>query len=192
MNQKTFKIGDFITFGGAIVSGVRKVELHETTIAADNKKLTFDGSYYTAVVSKPSGKDVVKGMMLGADFYMLLCYENLIGKMEQGLIPPKELLIEQPEPPLCRFWTEPAHACCSNRQLVKERLELLNLPSPLGDWQRPLCVSLNPRSETTDYFRPGLGLCELEFNKLKNSDMFYNSLTILLAGQEPNDYVFEG
>ena len=41
--------------------------------------------------------------VLGADFYMLLCYENLSGKMEQGLIPPKERLIEQPEPPFGPF-----------------------------------------------------------------------------------------
>ena len=83
MKMKTFKIGDFITFGGAIVSDVRKVELHETLTASDGRKLDFDGSYYAADVPKPGGGDAVKGMMLGADFYMLLCYENLSGKMEQ-------------------------------------------------------------------------------------------------------------
>ena len=104
------------------MSDVRKVELHETLTASDGRKLDFDGSYYAADVLKPGGGDAVKGMMLGADFYMLLCYENLSGKMEQGLIPPKERLIEQPEPPLCRFWSEPANACYRNRQLVKDRL----------------------------------------------------------------------
>lgn len=103
MKMKTFKIGDFITFGGAIVSDVRKIELHETLTASGGRRLNFDGSYYAADVPEPGGGDAVKGMMLGADFYMLLCYENLSGKMEQGLIPPKERLIEQPEPPLCRF-----------------------------------------------------------------------------------------
>ena len=181
MKMKTFKIGDFITFGGAIVSDVRKVELHETLTVSDGRKLDFDGSYYAADVPKPGGGNAVKGMMLGADFYMLLCYENLSGKMEQGLIPPKERLIEQPEPPLCRFWSEPANACYRNRQLVKDRLALLQLPSPLDNPLRPLCASLAPQSETTEYFRPGLGLCELLFSRLKNSNLFYNSLTILLA-----------
>ena len=184
MKMKTFKIGDFITFGGAIVSDVRKVELHETLTASGGRRLNFDGSYYAADVPKPGGGDAVKGMMLGADFYMLLCYENLSGKMEQGLIPPKERLIEQPEPPLCRFWSEPANACYRNRQLVKDRLALLQLPSPLDN-------PLRPQSETTEYFRPGLGLCELLFSRLKNSNLFYNSLTILLAGQEPNGYELE-
>ena len=85
MKMKTFKIGDFITFGGAIVSDVRKVELHETLTASGGRRLNFDGSYYAADVPEPGGGDAVKGMMLGADFYMLLCYENLSGKMEQGL-----------------------------------------------------------------------------------------------------------
>lgn len=191
MKMKTFKIGDFITFGGAIVSDVRKVELYETLTASGGRRLNFDGSYYAADVPKPGGGDAVKGMMLGADFYMLLCYENLSGKMEQGLIPPKERLIEQPEPPLCRFWSEPANACYRNRQLVKDRLALLQLPSPLDNPLRPLCASLAPQSETTEYFRPGLGLCELLFSRLKNSNLFYNSLTILLAGQEPNGYELE-
>ena len=179
MKMKTFKIGDFITFGGAIVSDVRKIELHETLTASGGRRLNFDGSYYAADVPEPGGGDAVKGMMLGADFYMLLCYENLSGKMEQGLIPPKERLIEQPEPPLCRFWS------------VKDRLALLQLPSPLDNPLRPLCASLAPQSETTEYFRPGLGLCELLFSRLKNSNLFYNSLTILLAGQEPNGYELE-
>ena len=81
MKMKTFKIGDFITFGGAIVSDVRKVELHETLTVSDGRKLDFDGSYYAADVPKPGGGNAVKGMMLGADFYMLLCYENLSGKI---------------------------------------------------------------------------------------------------------------
>ena len=46
MKMKTFKIGDFITFGGAIVSDVRKIELHETLTASGGRRVNFDGSYY--------------------------------------------------------------------------------------------------------------------------------------------------
>ena len=120
-----------------------------------------------------------------------LQHQKWMSDQQPGLIPPKERLIEQPEPPLCRFWSEPANACYRNRQLVKDRLALLQLPSPLDNPLRPLCASLAPQSETTEYFRPGLGLCELLFSRLKNSNLFYNSLTILLAGQEPNGYELE-